>query len=258
MKDKVITIVILFLGLSIHAQSYKPLKPLKGEIVFREISQITDSKSFNETLTISKQKFKESLKKSLLKDEEYNGKEKEIEIIASQNAEMMGTMMFGQDSTQTYTHQFYDFKIISTNSVNEEILDRYDIINQNKNISTTFSKSDSTTAYEEKPYTYSNNTILKIIENKRNQKKINGYDCYQVTYEYKEISQQEDTDYLEYAGDIIMKREMWVTDKIKSLYHPVIYDKEILEKYYPLDILETQSDVKGFKRRYILQKITLE
>lgn len=51
---------------------------------------------------------------------------------------------------------------------------------------------------------------------------------------------------------------MWVTDKIKSLYHPIVFDKAILEKYYPLEILETQNDIRGFERRFRLEKIELK
>ena len=93
---------------------------------------------------------------------------------------------------------------------------------------------------------------------KKSKKIINGYECYKVKYEYKENNEDANQDYKAYAVNIIYKREMWVTDKIKSLFHPIILGKSILEKYYPLEILETQNDIKGFERRFILNEITLE
>lgn len=233
-----ITNFILFIGLSIHAQSYKSFTPTKGEIIFREISKITDRKSFNETFNISKQKFKESLKKSLLKDADNVGNEKEIEQMVNNSSEMLETTVFSQDSMQMHHHQFSNSQIKS-------------FVMEDKNII----RDDNIT---EENYPYSTNIILKTTVNKQSKKIILGYDCYKVIYEFKESNQLDDANYLEYAGKIVKKREMWVTDKIKFLYHPVIYEKEILEKYYPLDILETQSDVKGFERRFVLQKITLQ
>ena len=128
MKNNIITTLILFIGLGIHAQSYKSFTPTKGEIVFKEISKITDRKSFNETLEISKQNFKKTLKNSLLREESNVGKEKEIEQMVSQNAEMLETMMFPQDSSQLYVYKFDNYKIISSNLADEEFLGRYDVI----------------------------------------------------------------------------------------------------------------------------------
>lgn len=257
MKNKIITTIILLLGLSIYAQSQKSFTPTKGEIVFKEISKITDRKAFDESLEISKQNFKKTLKNSLLKEASNVGKE-EIEQMVSQNAEMLETLMFPQDSSQVYKYKFDNYKIISSNLADEEFLGRYNVINLQKDLSTTHSKADSTTIYGERNYPYSRNILIKTIVDRKSRKLIGNYDCYKVIYEYKENNKERDEDYLDYLKNTIYKREMWVTDKIKSLYHPVIYEKEILQKYYPLDILETQNDIKGFERRFILEKITLK
>lgn len=237
-KNIILPTLILFLGLSIHAQSKKSFVPTKGEIVFKEISKITDRKAFDETIKISKQKFKESLITSLFKEPENKGREKEIEQLVTSSSEMLGTIGFSEDSLQTYHHEYNNSQIRNFAMEGQEIL-RDDEISENN-------------------YPYSSKIILKTTVDKHSKKNINGYDCYRVTYEYKENEKTEDEDFMKYAGNMIYKREMWVTDKIKSLYHPVIYEKEILEKYYPLDILETQSDVKGFETRFVLQKITLQ
>ncbi|WP_294284761.1 hypothetical protein [uncultured Chryseobacterium sp.] len=112
--------------------------------------------------------------------------------------------------------------------------------------------------FENNLQNFSKNTILKISEDKKNKKIIKGYDCYKVIYEYKENNENADDDYSKYAENTIYQQEMWVTDKIKSLYHPIVFDKAILEKYYPLEILETQNDIRGFERRFRLEKIELK
>lgn len=86
-------IVIMFICLGINAQIYKPVK---GEIVFRETSKITDKKLFDESLKTVKEKFKESLKNSLFKEEENKGKEKEIEEMCSMSADAL-KMIYTED-----------------------------------------------------------------------------------------------------------------------------------------------------------------
>jgi hypothetical protein len=40
---------------------------------------------------------------------------------------------------------------------------------------------------------------------------------------------------------------MWVSNKIKSEFQPVVNDKIILDKYYPLEIIETTDMFNGYK-----------
>ncbi|MCY1662677.1 hypothetical protein [Chryseobacterium sp. SL1] len=211
-KHKLIIIMIL-IGLGINAQIYKSAK---GEIVFRETSIITNKKLFDESLKTAKENFKESLIKSLLKEEENTGKEKEIEEMCNLSADAL-EMIYTEDSTEMYVYKF-----------------------------------------EDNLQDFSKNIILKVSEDKKSKKIIKGYDCYKVIYQYKENNEHADEEYKIYAKNTIYRREMWVTEKIKSLYHPIVFDKIILEKYYPLEILETQSDIKGFERRFKLEKIELK
>lgn len=204
---------MILIGLGINAQIYKPAK---GEIVFRETSIITNKKLFDKSLKTAKENFKESLIKSLLKEEENTGKEKEIEEMCNISADAL-KMIYTEDSTEIYVYKF-----------------------------------------EDNLQDFSKNFILKVSEDKKNKKIIKGYDCYKVKYEYKENNEHADEEYKIYSKNTIYQREMWVTEKIKSLYHPIVFDKIILEKYYPLEILETQSDIKGFERRFKLEKIELK
>ena len=53
-------------------------------------------------------------------------------------------------------------------------------------------------------------------------------------------------------------RELWVTEEIKCNYHPVINDIEILEKYYPLEIIEYSNDIKGVLTSYKIETLELK
>ena len=74
-------------------------------------------------------------------------------------------------------------------------------------------------------------------------------------YQYKDDSDPE----LEMLSTITTStRELWVTESIKSLYHPVINDFQILEKYYPLLIIQYSDEIKGFQTEYKLEKLTFK
>ena len=48
--------------------------------------------------------------------------------------------------------------------------------------------------------------------------------------------------------------EMWVSENIKTIFHPVFKIREILEKYYPLEIIEVE---KEYQRKYILWNLKI-
>lgn len=60
---------------------------------------------FDESLKTVKEKFKESLKNSLFKEEENKGKEKEIEEMCSMSADAL-KMIYTEDSTEMYEYKF--------------------------------------------------------------------------------------------------------------------------------------------------------
>lgn len=68
-----------------------------------------------------------------------------------------------------------------------------------------------------------NNSPYKEIIYRDSLKNINGFDCYKVV-----IIDKNSEGFGTY-------KEMYVTDKIKSLYHPLQIRKELIEKYYPLE-----------------------
>ena len=48
---------------------------------------------------------------------------------------------------------------------------------------------------------------------------------------------------------------MWITKDIKTLYHPVLKVKEILENFYPLEINESNNFIEASIRKYTLKEI---
>jgi len=97
--------------------------------------------------------------------------------------------------------------------------------------------------------------IIKIAEFRNEQKQINNFNCFKVVYTYTNSISNSDFDLFSTIEQTT--REIWVTETIKCNYHPIINDNEILDKYYPLQILEYSEQMKGFETNYTLSQITL-
>ena len=74
---------------------------------------------------------------------------------------------------------------------------------------------------------------LKILKTNEN-KKINGIKCNKIIVNFTKLAE-------DYFPEINVYQELWVTKKIKSLVHPTYKIKEILEEYYPLEILQKDN-----------------
>ena len=82
--------------------------------------------------------------------------------------------------------------------------------------------------YESYPKTYADfNTFKLLKENREIKKRIAGYDCFQILLE-------------NIKNKMII--ELYVTEEIKLNYHPNFNYKEILDKYYPLNIKVYNKD----------------
>ena len=97
------------------------------------------------------------------------------------------------------------------------------------------------------------NEIIEISEFKNEIKTINGFKCFKVIYSFN--SQEKSFDFNNFSMN---NRELWVTEEIKCNYHPVINDIEILEKYYPLEIIEYSNDIKGVLTSYKIETLELK
>lgn len=100
---------------------------------------------------------------------------------------------------------------------------------------------------------------LNIKEDKNQNKKIQRFNCYKVIATFTEIEEAvNDPEFPEFNKPeeyIDVKLEMWVTKDIKTLYHPVLKVKEILENFYPLEINESNNFIEASIRKYTLKEI---
>ncbi|MBQ4818858.1 hypothetical protein [Aquimarina sp. MMG016] len=93
--------------------------------------------------------------------------------------------------------------------------------------------------------------LLKIWEDKKTIKKINGYDCYRVYVVYLDNG-------MVGAEQALSYYTLYVTDQIKKPYHPIIKFKSILDKYYPLEVKQEMEFYEGFEMKYTLKELIIK
>jgi hypothetical protein len=196
------------------------------------------------------------MKKSIVMERQLEGEivdtAKINQVIKGSAGAMIGLMeseLFKDKSGYTYHHEYKD-----------EILTQYKSRNDNQedlltiNTKTRMFSNDFTEAY----YDFANNNIIDIKELRNEIKLIKNFKCFKVVYTYSEGDSEEEQ--LPYFAELMngykYTREMWVTDKIKSEFHPLVKDREILTKYYPVEITEYSDMTKGMVDKYEL--ITLQ
>jgi hypothetical protein len=101
---------------------------------------------------------------------------------------------------------------------------------------------------------------LKIKEFRKQKKILDNILCFKIKCTYQIIINHEEFRNVfktGYDDQIInIESEMWITEEIKSIYHPAFKVREILEKYYPIYIEEKNSQMPGRIRKMKLNKIT--
>jgi hypothetical protein len=246
--------IILFLLTSccVFSQN-KTIVPKTGTIVFVKEEIVMDKDLYLKSWKESIPKVKKAMEKQLVYERLIEGKKtdtillkKEVDKI-SQAYEMMLPMIVDEPKENIkFHHEFKGDTIIAYNSKDNISNYNQKLINQISG-SITNENNDNVKIHE--------NQIIKLTEFKKETKIINGLKCFKVVYSFNHGDQESTFDF--FSEVVTNIRELWVTQEIKCNYHPVINEKEILEKYYPLEILEYSNEIKGFKTTYTIEKFSL-
>lgn len=251
---------LIFLSLNSYAQK-KTIVPKNGTIVFNCKEVITNEKLYE----VSKKELKANLS-SFLKNKIITEKEQIKEQIDSlqlknllKQFENVFENIFNNLSTNInegyhYHHTFDNNKITYHVTKNGELMGKNQTIDVNDKI-----RTEATEVYNnEMPFInefayFDDNDIIEIKEYRNEKRKIKNFDCFKVLISYKETLND-----LDFFNNYIFYRELWVTKKIKCLHHPIIKYPMILEKYYPLEIMEYSDMQKGIIKEYKIEKISLK
>ncbi|PTX60227.1 hypothetical protein C8N46_107234 [Kordia periserrulae] len=223
MKKVVFSILLLLSSMYLYSQD----QPKHGTIVFESCEYIANKHlaPSEQEKKLEKERMRNSIKKNL---DEKNPDE----FINSIPKTYIQT--YGDSLKCTYTLDIYknvyeakktcDYFKKSTNEIyeqlNRETLE-YNVVNRdiNTNTYTIFPKR--------KNYQFSISDTHEITEYRKETKKILGYDCFKIVLKRKNLNGQR----LD-----VFNIEMFVTEEIKLNYSPIIKYKDILDKYYPLEV----------------------
>jgi hypothetical protein len=252
-KFKILFIILLLFSTNMKAQQNR-IVPKSGTIVFVKQEIIIDKDLYLKSSKDIIPKAKKAMEKQLFLERLTDGiKTDTIALKAeidkvSQLYEIMLPMMIDEPKEIIkFHHKFKGDTIINYISKEYENYINKKFINQVSNMITN----------ENKEYVNVEvNEIIKLTEFKKVIKIINGLKCFKVIYSF---NYQNEASTFDFFSEVITNiRELWVTEEIKCNYHPIINEKVILEKYYPLEILEYSNEIKGFKTTYSIEKLDLK
>lgn len=245
MKNLHFIIAILFSSF-LFSQN-KAIIPKLGIIIFEKKEIITDNQLYQVSLQELKKNMITALKESIVQEILTDNKK-----IDTTQLNMM-IKMLSDNFDQMYNMANANEKIKFHLKLNDSLITKFQTINDySENEEIINIKSGLVQGSE-----YNTNDdsveIIKLQEFKNETKVIQGFKCFKIILTYKENEEA----FSDFMRNYTHYREMWVTDKIKFIYHPVINQKEILEKYYPLEIIEYSDALKGYTINYELEILKL-
>lgn len=241
----------------------KEIYPIKGEIVFLKQDTVYNKKAYSESFNLLETKFAVTLKNQIVKERIDNNESidtillnKMVELSKQNLKSILSQIKFKSHKKQSHI-KFQD-SIIVVHSKNSNGKGNYKIINRLNN-TCKIVKSDSITVFSNKKlYSYKDEKGIRIKEFLEDIKIINGFKCHKVVVEIPERMDVEDEEFSKLFEGVKKTYILYVTNKIKSKYHPVINYKTILDKYFPLEVIEKESLFEGFETKYKLIKIDLK
>ncbi len=246
---KIFIITFLIISKFIFSQN-KAIVPITGAIVFVKEENIFDKdlyiKSFKQMMPKMKAKIKEEIFIERLTD----GKKTDTILLnlevekMTQNFEMMLPYIIEEPSQNIRVHhEFNQDTIKMYYSIDGKINKRF-FINR-----ISYEVKDENNEYFE----FDKNEIIKLTEYKNETKLINNYKCFKVIYSFN--TKENSFDFNNFSMN---NRELWVTEEIRCNYHPVINEIEILDKYYPLEVIEYSNEIKGTITTYKIETLKLK
>ena len=217
--------------ISLFCTCWKPMlgqSPItSGEIFFFSTTQVSADKAkelSNNFTQIAVEGLKEdgdTLSKNQME---------EIENYGSFLASVFGQMNSGEQKWLHHTVYFPDSSVYYQ-TLDGEVKSDYTITSYKDNKTYTLSRLISGHISNERKIEQNIEDSIEITEDRNNRKNILGYDCFKITVKYP---QEDDEEFEMLFGRRI--KEMYVTDQFLAKNHPIEYSRQILSKYFPLEL----------------------
>lgn len=263
LKMRKTTFLLLLLTISTVAQVTKTIVPTAGAIVFKKIAIINDAEKYKKSYgELSSKMIDFQIKKEIsntiinIDTSKVNQMKKAFKTILLKEIE--NDITNKENGNLKYHQEFKDNTIINYITSFGEIINNYSIISPKQKLLKILANDSITLVSENQAYSYNQNEIIEIKEHQKENKIIDGYSCFKVVMLYRE-NLENDIDFENFMQqNYIQKRELWVTTQIKCQYHPIINEKEILLKYYPLEIIESTENIEGFIASYTIESLKIK
>lgn len=240
-------LIFLLFSTIIFSQT-KAIVPKQGTIVFKKSEIITDFEKYRKSFGVIASKMvdfqiEKELMDNLMKPSadstQINELKQAIKFIIEEDLNQKI-----ENKDLKYHQTFKEQLVINYITFDGDTYKNYNIIDTDKNTLKTVAEDSITLISENIPYLYNQSEIIEIKEFKDHTKMINGFQCFKVIMLFKP-NYCEEGEFENFMNQYKHKRELWVTDKIKCSYHPVENHKEIITKYYPLEIIESNEAFEG-------------
>ena len=234
---------------TLHSQS-QVLHPKTGSAIYIKSSRITDEIAFNRTSELFVNHFLDTLKKQFIADKYNINGDVDTSKVANtieQLKEILPQELFRTDISEKNIDDFENDKV---RSYRIDQQDKKELFRYNISDGRVYNSFNS----EEIIDYFTAEKVFFLKELPAERKNIKGYDCYKVIYRFHE--QYSDSEIP--TPDVKNERVLWVTDKIISPFHSIVRPKQILSKYYPLEIIDKIIDVNGFETSYVIESISFK
>jgi len=251
------TLLVLFLSCKTAQTITKTMRPGQGTIIFEKQTIFTDKTKYNHSVDALCEQFDSELKKWVMENEEIDEAVLELhpELFKNTLKQLVFNSRFSAEKWQ-YIHKFQDSLIVSFKKTANRVTGDYWVINRNRNTFYYLAKKDSaTTYYQSRPYPYMDTKEFSLKEFRNDVKTIRGFPCFKVVVTIKEDAGEDAPDVL---NNLTKEYIMYVTEHIQCAYHPVIRYRSVMEKYYPLEIIEREMLIEGVEIRYSLAPFNLD
>ena len=192
------------------------------------------------------------------------GLEREEPMISFE--ELMDSIKPSEDNFEKYK-RFFVYE-----TINDSIIQRYESTPGHKYASgPTYLNFKSGKVYGDYPYKHfhriydyefeeAENLLIKEFRNQT--KMIQELECFKVIVSYTKILEGfMDNEFPEFNSLLQnqeIQMEMWVTERIKTPYHPIVKNRDITEKFYPLEIVLKNSNSQGMIFHYLPVGLIIE
>jgi hypothetical protein len=232
---------IIFLTILSYSQN-KTIVPTTGTIVFEKKEVITDTLMYETSFEKIFESALPVMKRELLNEKDIGNcnipdsiNQQMDQILEMVKAMTMQEMFSNKQKDIVRFHHIYNGSEIEKHiSSNNRFLKKEKLSTLDTLYNQTFS------------------AVSEIKEYRMETRTIKGFKCFKIVMCYFDLEQPPG------FNSLLNIMELWVTEYIKSKFHPFINESIILEKYYPLEIKHSIKNVEGMFTLYEISEFSIK